>query len=79
MTLEEHLNELLWTQKSLAEKAGISVVTVSNALDGKPIKRYIALKIANALGEAKGAKIEVREIDGLVIMPLRLGRKSKEG
>ncbi len=78
MKLEEYLDKLVWTQTDLAKNAGIAVVTVTNALEGKSVKRYIAVKIASALSSALGVKVEVHDIEGLSVTPLRMARKAKE-
>ncbi|MBV8801898.1 MAG: XRE family transcriptional regulator [Gammaproteobacteria bacterium] len=78
MKLEDYLNKLSWSQTDLARNADIAVITATHALEGKTVKRFVATKIASALSEALGRKVEVSEIDGLKISPLRIARKAKE-
>lgn len=50
-----------WTQKELAEKAGITRVTVSNIKCGKTCSNLVGNAIANALGVPLEEILEVED------------------
>jgi len=79
MNLSGYLDRLVWTQTDLARNAGIAVQTAINAVEGKTVKRAIATKIASAISEALGEKVEVRDIDGLRISQLKWSKTEEKG
>lgn len=64
MTLAEYRDQLAWSQAELARKAGISAPTVSKAERGDAINGKSANRICNALSQALGRTISVRDVKG---------------
>ncbi len=65
MTIVEYRRELGWSQRELARRARLDPNTVRKAESGEPISSQTALAIAEALSEALGRKLLVRDIDDL--------------
>ena len=51
MTIEDYRVEFGWSKSKMAREAGIDTGTLKSAIDGKPIYRVSAGKIANAINE----------------------------
>ncbi len=49
MTIEDYRIQLGWSKSKLANEAGIDMNTLKRAIDGEPIYRATAGKIANAI------------------------------
>lgn len=54
-----------WSQTELARKARLSANTVRKAENGEPVSGGTAQAIAEALSEAYGCRILVKDIEGL--------------
>ncbi len=65
MTLEDYRVKLGWSKAKLAREANIDVGTLSDAIAGKRIYKATAGKIANALSQALGIEISIKDIEGL--------------
>ena len=66
-TLRIYRIDLGWTQRRLAQEAGISQPVVKKAEDGDPILPSSAKAIADALSKAYGREIKPSDIEGLNI------------
>ena len=49
MTIDDYRIQLGWSKSQLANEAGIDMNTLKRAIDGEPIYRATAGKIANAI------------------------------
>ncbi len=49
MTIEDYRVEFGWSKSKLAQEAGIDMNTLKNAIDGAPIYKTTAGKIARAI------------------------------
>lgn len=83
MRLGKWLDKYAWSQAELARRAGISVSSVSRALDGKPISRRNAEAIVGALSaheKALGNKkpVMLADVTGLHITEYRHKRTRKK-
>lgn len=67
-SLRTYRINLGWSQKRLAQEAGISHPVVKKAEDGEAILAASAKAIADALSKAYGRDIQPSEIEGLNIM-----------
>lgn len=67
-TLRIYRINLGWTQRRMAQEAGISQPVIKKAEDGEPILPASAKAIADALGKAYGKEIRPSDIEGLNIM-----------
>jgi len=57
-----------WSQTELARKARLSTNTVRKAESGGPVSGATAQAIAEALSEAYGRRILVKDIEGLNVV-----------
>ena len=67
-TLKEYRFEAGLSLSELARRAGIDVGTVRRAEQGDPVQELNAYKIAQALGQALGRRVEVQDIEGLNVI-----------
>jgi transcriptional regulator with XRE-family HTH domain len=65
MTLREYRESLGWSQAELARRAGLDVQTARRAEEGEQIQGRTAISIAQALSDALGRTINIKDIDGL--------------
>ena len=65
MTLEDYRVKLGWSKAQLASESGVDVRTIRKAIEGKPIFKAKAGKIANALSKGLGQEITYHDIEGL--------------
>lgn len=70
MTIEDYRVQLGWSRRKLCKEADIDMSTLSRAMDGKPIYKATAGKIAAALSRElvhQGqSPIRFTDLDGLV-------------
>jgi lambda repressor-like predicted transcriptional regulator len=69
MTIEDYRIQFGWSKSHLANEAGIDFNTLKNAIDGNPIYRATAGKIANAISQELQRRgqppIRYTDLDGL--------------
>lgn len=51
MTIDDYRVQFGWSKRHMAQEAGIDTNTLRNAIEGKPIYRVSAGKIANAINK----------------------------
>lgn len=66
-TLSEYRVQLGWSKAKLAQEAGVTPQTISQAEDGEPIALRSATKIAQALSRGFDKVIMTHHIEGLDI------------
>lgn len=67
MTLTELRESVPMSIPELARAAGVDDQTVRNAENGQRVSARVARLLAQALSEALGKTIQVRDIDGLQV------------
>lgn len=67
-TILDYRRELAWSQRELSRRARLDPNTVRKAENGEPVSSQSALAIAEALSEALGRQLQVRDIEGLNVV-----------
>lgn len=65
-SIQGYRRRLRWTQKKLADRAGLSLETLQKAERGKEISPRTAWRISEAFTKALGKRIFAQDIEGLI-------------
>jgi predicted transcriptional regulator len=67
-TLRTYRIDLGWSQRKLAQEAGLTHPVIKRAEDGLPIQASTAKAIADALSRALGREVRPSDIEGLNVL-----------
>ena len=65
MTIEEYRIKLGWPKAELAKRADIDTNTLNRAINGIPVYKHTAGKIAGALSQGLGYEITYKDLEGV--------------
>lgn len=65
MTIEDYRIKLGWSKAELAKRADIDTNTLNRAINGIPVYKHTAGKIASALSQGLGYEITYKDLDGV--------------
>ena len=65
MTIEDYRIKLGWSKSELARRADVDNNTLNRAINGKPIYKHMAGKIASAISQGLGYEITYKDLEGV--------------
>jgi transcriptional regulator with XRE-family HTH domain len=65
MTIEDYRIKLGWSKAELAKRADIDTNTLNRAINGIPVYKHTAGKIASALSQGLGYEITYKDLYGV--------------
>jgi ribosome-binding protein aMBF1 (putative translation factor) len=68
MTIDDYRAKLGWSKSELARRAEIDTNTLNRAIDGIPVYKHTAGKIASAISQGLGYEITYKDLDGVKVI-----------